>query len=313
MDPKPASPTPLLSICIPAYNAATLLERCLGSLIRQQFRNFEVIVADDSTQTDTAEMVKAYTSRLPIRYEHHEKGLGSPGNWNRALELAKGKWVMVLHQDDWLSVPNSLQRFMDALESAPGSFFAFGRIEPEEKTSVIRKIPALIPLLKEEPEIILRQNIIGPPSNVVFRNEGHRFDPELFWVVDVEMYYRWLTEGKEYIHIPEKLVEIGRHDAQVTAFCDRNPDIKLRENAMLLSKHDRTVRMDLPQYDYVWRQIRNTSYAVPGKMAGLAPGFPPVMKRQWVAQQALNRSLLRKGWYSKIMMIFSWLKERTRN
>jgi glycosyltransferase involved in cell wall biosynthesis len=290
-----------------------LLERCLDSIAVQSFSDYEVIVADDSTRKETAELVRTYTPRLPILYEHHEKGLGSPGNWNRALELAKGKWVLVLHQDDWLSGPGSLQRFMDAVSSVPDIFFAFGNIEPEEKASEIRRIPARISQLRQRPERIIRQNIIGPPSNVVFRNEGHRFDPELFWVVDIEMYYRWLTEGKEYIHIPEKLVEIGRHDAQVTAFCDRNPDIKLRENAMLLSKHDRTVRMDLPQYDYVWRQIRNTSYAVPGKMAGLAPGFPPVMKRQWVAQQALNRSLLRKGWYSKIMMIFSWLKERTRN
>lgn len=313
MDPKPALPHPLLSICIPAFNAAPLLKRCLDSIAAQDLRDFEVIVTDDSSQMETAELVQAYATRLPIRYEHHNKGLGSPGNWNRALDLARGKWVMVLHQDDWLSSPGSLRRFMDAVSSGPDIFFAFGKIEPDEKASEARSIPQRIPLLRRRPEWIIRQNIIGPPSNVVFRNEGHRFDPELFWVVDFEMYYRWLTEGREYKYIPEKLVEIGRHDEQVTAYCDRNPDIKLRENAMLLGKHASSVQIGLGLYDYYWRQVRNTARAVPDRMAGLAQGFPPVMQRQWRAQQRLDRSMLQKGWYSKIMMIISWLKERNLN
>lgn len=298
-----------LSICIPAYNAADLLRRCLDSIVQQTIQPDEVIITDDSTDDHTRVLAQLYEQWLPIRYEHHEKALGSPANWNRGLSLAKGKWVMVLHQDDWFSSPDSIGYFMDAASLHPDIEFVFGEIAPDEKPEEIEKIPVKINQLPTNPELILRQNLIGPPSNVMFRNKQEYFDEKLFWVVDFEMYFRWLKNGRDFYYIPRKLVEIGRHEQQITAYCDLHPEVKLRENAYLLTKHQQQIRMDIPLYDYYWRQIRNTAASIPKtEMAELSQQFPPLMQQQWNLQQKLSAGNLQKGWFSKIMMIFSWLK-----
>ncbi len=298
-----------LSICIPAYNAAALLRRCLDSIVQQTIQPDEVIITDDSTDDKTRTLAQLYRQWLPIKYEHHENALGSPANWNRGLSLAKGKWVMVLHQDDWFSSPKSIDYLMHAAMPHPEIDFVFGMIEPDEKPEEIEKIPSKIRLLAGKPELILMQNLIGPPSNVMFWNRQEYFDENLFWVVDFEMYFRWLKEGRVFNYIPTKVVEIGRHEQQITAYCDLHPEVKLRENAYLLSKHEKKINIDIQLYDYYWRQIRNTAASISAaEMKQLSQHFPRLMQQQWERQQRLSAENLQKGWFSKIMMIFSWLK-----
>jgi glycosyltransferase involved in cell wall biosynthesis len=58
----------LISICIPAYEKPEALNRLLQSISIQRFRNFEVIITDDS-KTDAAEkIVAAYIDKLPLQY-----------------------------------------------------------------------------------------------------------------------------------------------------------------------------------------------------------------------------------------------------
>jgi len=301
---------PAVSICIPAYNQPELLRRCLESVEMQGFKDIEVILADDSTNNRTRDLATVFASRIPLVYEHHDRGLGSPGNWNRALDLARGKLVMVMHQDDFFATPSALEKYCAALADQD-IFFVFGSIEPDERPQIVAKIPGWTAQLRQKPELLLGNNIIGPPSNVMFRNAGDRFDPDFMWVVDYEMYFRWLKAGRKFINIPEKLVTIGRHDAQITRYCDANPDIKLGENALLFRKHAGRIRMDLRLYDHYWRMVRNTASIVgPERMAHLRMEFPSFMQKQWQQQQALGISLLKNGIISKSAMFFSWVVYR---
>lgn len=93
---------PLVTVAIPAYNRPGLLREALASLEAQVgFDDFEVVICDDLGLAATRAVVEA--SRLPrLRYFVNPQRLGGVGNWNRCLQLATGRWVTVLHEDDSL-------------------------------------------------------------------------------------------------------------------------------------------------------------------------------------------------------------------
>lgn len=98
------------SICIPAYNREYTLRRCLDSLVRQTFRNFEVLLVDDGSCDNTENLVKDYFNILNIRYFKKENG-GKHTALNVGIEKANySTFFMILDSDDWL-LPDALEHF----------------------------------------------------------------------------------------------------------------------------------------------------------------------------------------------------------
>jgi glycosyltransferase involved in cell wall biosynthesis len=94
----------LVSVCIPTYNGEEYLEQCLTSTIRQTFQNLEIIVCDDGSSDrtlDIANQIAQADRRLVIH--RNAVRLGIPGNWNRCLDLAQGRWIKFMGQDDYLA------------------------------------------------------------------------------------------------------------------------------------------------------------------------------------------------------------------
>jgi glycosyltransferase involved in cell wall biosynthesis len=95
---------PQITIAITAYKRPDLLKISLESVIYQEGKyEYEIIVVDDdpSRGTETEELMKRYDQKN-ITYYKNAKNLGLFGNWNRCLELAKGEFVTILNDDDWL-------------------------------------------------------------------------------------------------------------------------------------------------------------------------------------------------------------------
>ena len=84
---------PKVSICIPAYNNVNEVKRLLESIFLQRFKNYEIILTDDSTNNEISELIEQM-GRQKIRYIHNPKPLGHIFNWNRALSEATAlkKW-----------------------------------------------------------------------------------------------------------------------------------------------------------------------------------------------------------------------------
>lgn len=99
---------PLVSICIPTYNRAGMIGRAIESALGQTYRNIEVIVIDNSSSDNTDAVVAAYTDER-LTYVKNEKNLGLFGNFNRCIELATGKFLHILHSDDYI-VPDFTAR-----------------------------------------------------------------------------------------------------------------------------------------------------------------------------------------------------------
>ena len=93
---------PFISVIIPTYNRGKLLHRCLKSLDRQIFKNFEVIICDDASTDNTKTIVDSFKNSLKIRYFLINNNSGGPAKpRNIGIKKSKGKYVAFLDSDDY--------------------------------------------------------------------------------------------------------------------------------------------------------------------------------------------------------------------
>jgi teichuronic acid biosynthesis glycosyltransferase TuaG len=108
---------PAVSVIIPAYNAQEFLARAIGSVERQTFTDFEIVVVDDGSTDGTADIARSLGSAHYVPRPH----LGEAATRNHGLAEATGDFVAFLDADDeWL--PEKLARQLEFMESVGSSF-----------------------------------------------------------------------------------------------------------------------------------------------------------------------------------------------
>ncbi len=91
----------LVSIIMPAYNCGDFIGTTLDSVINQSYKNWEVIVVDDCSTDNTADVVQEYIKKdNRIKYHKLEKNSGAAVARNKAIDLATGKYMAFLDSDD---------------------------------------------------------------------------------------------------------------------------------------------------------------------------------------------------------------------
>ena len=306
---------PFVSICVPAYKRADFLIRLLDSIKIQTFKDYEVIVTDDSTDDSVAKLIKQYSGSFIIHYYKNPRPLGTPANWNAAIRLARGAWIKMMHDDDWFTDQQSLEEFVLASKKTDSSFVFSGyrNINIETKSSEQYTLTAWHAyLLKSNPYNLLKQNFIGHPSTTFIKNDLHDwYDEKLKWVVDIEFYTRTLSKRKFYA-IRKPLVNLGISREQVTKTAFRNPEIEIPENLYLLEKISAGSLTAIFAFDYFWRLVRNLSIRDANTIARYQTGVPvpAVLKLMLHYQRTLQPSLLRIGPISKLWMAMAYLHSR---
>lgn len=107
---------PLVSVLMPAFDAATYVDEAVASVVAQSLADWELVAVDDRSTDATAERLDAWARRDPrIAVHRNERNLGMTGNWNRCLALARGRLVIKLDADDALR-PRTLELLAGALE-----------------------------------------------------------------------------------------------------------------------------------------------------------------------------------------------------
>lgn len=94
---------PQISIIVPVYNTSSFLERCLDSLIAQDFKNFEVILINDGS-TDNSEDICLKYSNNDNRFKYYSKDNGGVSSArNFGISKTNGKYILFLDSDDFIS------------------------------------------------------------------------------------------------------------------------------------------------------------------------------------------------------------------
>jgi len=123
----PRSPEPLVSICMPAYQASAWIADAIESALAQTWQNFELVVVDDGSTDSTLEVAQSYSDPR-VRVESNASNVGSAETHNRAIELARGPYVKFLHADDRLA-PDCLAAMVELAEEDPGVGLVFAARE----------------------------------------------------------------------------------------------------------------------------------------------------------------------------------------
>ena len=105
----------LISIIIPVYNAAKFLERSLGSVLKQSYRNLEIITVDDGSTDDSLKLLNSFAaSDSRVKVIHKENG-GSSSARNAGLKIATGEYIGFIDADDYIEYDmyENLARLLD--------------------------------------------------------------------------------------------------------------------------------------------------------------------------------------------------------
>lgn len=116
MNSKDYTVQPIITVVVAVLNGAATIDRCIGSVARQTYAGKDLIVIDGGSSDGTIDILKANTEK--ITYWESEKDNGIYNAWNKALEHAKGEWVIFLGADDFLWDEAILEKLVPSLINA---------------------------------------------------------------------------------------------------------------------------------------------------------------------------------------------------
>lgn len=116
--------SPRVSVLIPCYNVGRFLADAIDSVLAQTYRDFEIIVVDDGSEDNTAEVAARYPG---LRYIHNRHS-GISVSRNLALAEARGEFVVFLDADD-MWTPDKLEKQIAYMDSHPDCQLVYTRAE----------------------------------------------------------------------------------------------------------------------------------------------------------------------------------------
>ncbi len=211
--------TPLVSIVIPAYNAAAYVRDAVDSALAQTYAEKEVIVVDDGSTDGTAKVLAPYRDAGVIVYIHQEnKGLSAARN--AGIRAAKGEFVALLDADD-IFLPNKIERQAAYLLAHPECGVCYCDIYHfyEEEPDKMLKLDYCYYSGDEVLPHLLRMNFINPLSVVLRKSEIDRvglFDESYRRSEDWEYWMRLVRHGVRFEHLPEILAKYRMRKASMS-------------------------------------------------------------------------------------------------
>ncbi len=225
---------------------------------------------------------------------------------------AKGEWIKLIHDDDWFSNKESLQKFADATIYGPKFIYSSysNFIETEESYQTVHHNKTQLKRILRQPLLLLSENIIGPPSVTLFHKTVlEQYDERMKWRVDLEYYIRVLLKEKEVYHIQDNLIHVGVSESQVTNYCINVPKVEIPEGFIILEKYGTTPLKNMIVYDAWWRILRNCQIRSKKDLTQFGNTHWPMAIINMVhLQSKFSSALLKNGFISKISMTFSYLQ-----
>jgi glycosyltransferase involved in cell wall biosynthesis len=132
---------PFLTVAIPQYKRRRYLEVNLESLFAQEFDDFEILISDDCSPDDSNAVIPAIlqASGRSFRYYAQPANLGYDGNVRFCLAAARGRYVMMLGNDDALVSPTTLREIADMLRHLDMPEVAITNYEDWESHQITRR------------------------------------------------------------------------------------------------------------------------------------------------------------------------------
>ena len=187
---------PLVSICIPSYNAELFIQETIQSVLNSAYNNLEIIVSDDNSIDQTQKIVENVKDDRIYLYINDKK-MGVPGNWNQAIEKSKGEIICFLNHDDLIG-PHWLEYAADKLIKYPHvQWVSSNFLEINTTGEVFQYVRKFKENRIYEPSeifrVLMRQNGLGP-GFIIRRNVLEKiglFDETMGPAADNDLFIRF--------------------------------------------------------------------------------------------------------------------------
>jgi len=311
-------PHPFISICIPAYKRIVDLERLLNSIAEQTYKNFEVIITDDSPSDTVKDFLARYNANFSLMYFRNEAALGTPENWNEGFRKANGLWLKLMHDDDYFATNESLSKFVSAIEQQPNQEVFYSAFMFEDaannKNEIVKCNMYDRWLMRISPYHLLKRNYFGNPSCVIIkRTVPFFYDKRFKYIVDFAYYIELLLCNVKCSYIDEVLIHVGQNEGQVTHYTFKNKAVQMYENHVLFEKIGSKALKNIIAFDYYWRIYRNFQIQSIDEIFEHYNGsIHPALKAMIAFQKKIPQSLLRIGLFSKMSMFLCYCLIRKR-
>lgn len=206
---------PLVSVVIPAFNAAPYLQIAIDSVLAQSYPNLELIVLDDGSTDDTRKILQNYPEKSFYRESH--ANIGQSATLNKGWERAGGEVFSYLSADDVL-LPHAVATAVQRLNAQPKVVMVYGDYDLIDEDGIaFRRVNA--------PEFnyqkLLGEVEVQPGPGVFFRRSAFEqiggWNPRYRQIPDFEYWIRLGLIG-HFERIPEALAQFRVHaDSQTYA------------------------------------------------------------------------------------------------
>ena len=216
-----------ISIIIPVYNAEKYLNRCLDSIVRQTFTDYEVILVDDGSKDKSGAICDEYAKKYQQFKVIHKKNEGVSIARQTGLDAASGVFVIHADPDDWVE-PDWLESLFLKIQETDSDmvFCDFDSVSISSSTLYNKQTPTSLnneDLLKD----LLEEKIWGPCWNKLIRREcfiknNIRFVPEMNLWEDLYVHCKLLLTGIKVEYVPK---------------CLYHYDISINENSIVRKRN----------------------------------------------------------------------------
>ena len=103
---------PLISVIVPVYNVEQYLDKCVKSLLGQQYQNLEILLIDDGSSDNCPALCDEYAAQDSRICVIHKKNGGLADARNAGLDMATGEYFAFVDSDDWIA-PETYREMMD--------------------------------------------------------------------------------------------------------------------------------------------------------------------------------------------------------
>lgn len=205
---------PLISFVIPVYNVAPYLRECLESVIKQDFKDFEVCVVDDGSTDGSSVICDEYAATYPELFKlRHQPNQGVSVARNNALDMASGQFIWFVDADDYI-LPDSLCYISEILRQSGCDTLFFGN-EP-----FAAEAAAEYEIINDRNDFLYRYTCFCNPlmifsREIIVRNST-KFPVGIRMGEDLEFQYNYLIHSRKLATTPLSFYHIRQREGSAS-------------------------------------------------------------------------------------------------
>ena len=200
-----------ISVIVPVFNVEKYLQRCIDSILNQTFHNFELILIDDGSTDQSADICDEYQKSDDRIRVIHQENRGQAAARNRGVKEAKTKWIHFVDSDDFIH-PQMLEYLWQALSNNNAGMSVARIVEaehPSEKFLETKEYSGILHLIDEKVMIDFQLNThinSTPVAKLIQKNILLKYPfTEGRFYEDSAVVHQWIYYSDNLAEVPVQL------------------------------------------------------------------------------------------------------------